>query len=237
MQKYVFLAISVFVLGYCQGRKECVHLECNCPKIPDTKVFDWPSVNVHLTFYCKYDVIRALGDRFCLYLRHWYLILKFVRLCVFCFVFCYRKVLSYMISPNNWMCSSTDNNKKKWTVLLQERRLISMVNIHKCIYINGHALIFDFEICPILCICFVFCFKTLLSHDSVNVVRDLILPKQIHKIGQISKSNINAVDRGKIDPPTHELRHNYNRTSNALFTDGHPCIDQYFEIWFYNVVK
>ena len=53
--------------------------------------------------------------------------------------------------------------------------------------------------------------------------------KQIHKIGQISKSNINAVDRGKIDPPTHELRHNYNRTSNALFTDGHPCIDQYFE--------
>jgi hypothetical protein len=40
------------------------------------------------------------------------------------------------------------------------------------------ASIFDFEICPILCnFGFVFCFKTLLSHDSVNVVRDLILQR------------------------------------------------------------
>ena len=50
-----------------------------------------------------------------------------------------RKVLSYMISPNNWMCSSTDNNKKKMDGLTPGEKINSMVNIHKCIYINGHT--------------------------------------------------------------------------------------------------
>jgi len=58
MQKYVFLAISVFVLGYCQGRKGCEPLKCICPKIPDTNVFDAQQFGKnHINYMCYFTTL------------------------------------------------------------------------------------------------------------------------------------------------------------------------------------
>ena len=53
MQKYVFLAISVFVLGYCQGKKGCVPLKCICPKILDKQQFG----KNHINYMCYFTTL------------------------------------------------------------------------------------------------------------------------------------------------------------------------------------
>ena len=59
MQKYVFLAISVFVLGYFQGiNGGCATPGCTCPKIPDTDLFNARVFGKnHINYMCYFTTL------------------------------------------------------------------------------------------------------------------------------------------------------------------------------------